>query len=132
MKKFFDICHAVFPVDRVAVWVSLRGENFVPNKVVLTNDSKLPIATRKFSKTELKQDCFIDLRGKKFGRFTVLGISRDFRGQWVVRCSCGIYSTRSAKAIKNEKTTAICANTAAIRRFLKEKSFIGAQGKTRT
>ena len=103
MKKFFDFCHASVPVDRVAVWVSLRGENFVPNKVVLTNDSKTPIATRPFTKVELNQDCFVDLRGRKFGRFTVIGISRDFSRQWVVRCSCGIYTTRSAKAIKNKK-----------------------------
>jgi len=102
VKKFFDVCHAVFPVNRVAVWVSLRGENFVPNKVVLTNDSWTPIPTRKAKKVELNTDGFVDLTGRRFGRFTVIGIAKDIKARWVVRCSCGIYSTRSAKAIKNK------------------------------
>lgn len=88
-------------VDRVAAWVSGPGEHFVPNKIVLTNDSKTPISCRPFNKCELGQPGHIDLRGKKFGRFTVVGIARDIRRQWVVRCACGTYSTRSAKAIKN-------------------------------
>lgn len=93
--------HARVPVDRLAARVVGGGVSFVPNKRVLNNDSEMPIATRPFSRVELKAEGFADLSGRRVGRFTVLGIARDFNRQWVVRCDCGRYSTRTAKAIKN-------------------------------
>jgi hypothetical protein len=41
-----------------------------------------------------------DLRGVRFGRFTVLGYHGAKR--WVVRCACGMFALRRTKAIKNE------------------------------
>lgn len=100
-----DDMHARVPVDRVAVWVTGPGEHFIPRKRVQTNDSDAPIAIRQFTAVERNADGFIDLTGRRVGRFTVLGISRDFTRQWVVRCECGRYSTRKAKSVKNPANT---------------------------
>lgn len=89
------------PVDRVAARVVAPGKAYVPDKKIVNHDSELPIEVRPFNNVEVKAQGFIDLRGRVVGRFTVLGIAKEYIGRWVVRCSCGRYSTRTAKAIKN-------------------------------
>ena len=47
----------------------------------------------------------INLTGSKVGKLTVLGMA-DFPGRkhhaaWVVRCVCGYYETRKAKALRD-------------------------------
>lgn len=52
----------------------------------------------------------INLTGEVWGRLTVIGLldkprercsgKSNNKGSWVVRCSCGTYETRSAKAIR--------------------------------
>ena len=42
-----------------------------------------------------------NLTGSRFGRFLVVGWSRDYKTSWVVKCDCGIYTTRRTKAITN-------------------------------
>lgn len=100
VSKMDDI-HARVPVDRVAARVTGPGERYTPDKKVLTRDSDLPIATREATTAERGTATFADLTGRRFGRFIVIGLARDFRRQWVVRCSCGRYSTRTARAVKN-------------------------------
>ena len=52
-----------------------------------------------------------NLTGRKVGRLTVMGMARDIKGKedtggrWVVRCACGDYEVRTAKAINNPKNT---------------------------
>lgn len=43
----------------------------------------------------------VDLTGRKFGRFTVLGMHLTIKGRWVCRCSCGEFETRKGKSILN-------------------------------
>lgn len=93
--------HARKPINKTAAIVISRGVHYEPNKIVQTNDSDLPIATRPITKEEFKQQCFVNLTGFRVGRLSVIGVARDFKGKWVVRCDCGIYSTRRAKSIKN-------------------------------
>lgn len=101
-----DDIHARAPVDRVAVRVVLfAGEHFDPRKKVLTNDSEMPLKIAGITKAMRLCPTFEDLTGKRFGRFTVLGIAEDFNGQWVVRCDCGRYSTRRKKSVLNPKNT---------------------------
>lgn len=95
--------HARVAVNGVAARVIARGKQYVPDKQVVNNDSDLPIAVRPYSKAEKSAQGFIDLRGREVGRLVVVGMARDFVRQWVVRCACGRYSTRSAKAIKNPR-----------------------------
>lgn len=104
IERMDDIYSRV-PVDRVAVWVAGPGEHFNPTKRVQANDSEEPIATRPARISERNADGFLDLTGQRVGRFMVLGLARDFARQWVVRCDCGRYSTRHAKAIKNPANT---------------------------
>ena len=94
--------YARVPVNKIAALVTGRGEHFAPRKFAQNNDRDTPIETRPLTPVETNAQGFIDLSKRRVGRFTVLGISRDFPRQWVVRCDCGRYSTRSAKAIKNK------------------------------
>lgn len=50
----------------------------------------------------------LDLRGLRYGRLAVIGLldDRTFnrksdKARWVVRCACGLFEVRSAKAIRN-------------------------------
>lgn len=103
--KSMDDMHARIPVNRVAGRVIGTGTHFDPNKRVRNNDGDMPIATRPFTRMEQLSDGFIDLTNRLFGRFKVIGFARDFKRQWVVRCDCGRYSTRSSKAVKNDANT---------------------------
>ena len=53
-----------------------------------------------------------NLIGVKFGKLTVVGLQdkpQQRRGaSWVVKCVCGKYETRHAKAIRNEKNIGDC------------------------
>jgi hypothetical protein len=42
-----------------------------------------------------------NLAGLRFGRFRVVGMQAGVSGRWVVRCDCGNYEIRRAKAILN-------------------------------
>lgn len=48
---------------------------------------------------------FVDLTGKQFGRFSVVGFlgspNPKKGGRWLVRCTCGQYEQRTVKAITN-------------------------------
>ena len=50
---------------------------------------------------------FVDLRGAEFGRFRVIGYmgrldpKKTGKAQWLVRCACGTYETRTKRAIEN-------------------------------
>lgn len=48
---------------------------------------------------------FADLTGRKVGRLTVAGFlgkpNRKVKARWLVRCLCGDYEARSARAITN-------------------------------
>ena len=90
-----DDIHAKVPVDRVAVRVVGPGEHFDPNKKIQTNDRSTPIPTRPVPFG------VEDLTGTRMGRLTVLGLARDFKKHWVVRCDCGTYTTRRRKSILN-------------------------------
>ena len=98
-----DDLHARAPVDRVAARVVYgKGTHFNPDKTVQTGDSALPIDVRPLTSLDRRNPNFTDLTGFSFGRFRVLGLADETHGRWVVRCSCGRYSLRTAKAIKNQ------------------------------
>ena len=45
-----------------------------------------------------------NLTGKRNGRLTILGYSRDFKKSWVVRCDCGRYGLRKNRAVAEDRT----------------------------
>lgn len=69
--------------------------------------SEFPLKIRRAKACEIGQPTFIDLTGVKVGWFKVLGLYDDplphRRALWVVRCVCGHYEVRSARALKNPK-----------------------------
>lgn len=50
--------------------------------------------------------CETNLTGTKFGRFTVVG--KLVNKKWQVRCSCGNYSARKSKSIRNPNNNNDC------------------------
>lgn len=99
----FDTVAPLMPFDKTASQVSARGEHFdwkAPDDVLHTSD---PIPTRGPNREELSNPQFVDLSGKRIGRFTVVGIAEVIttNGQnWTVRCVCGSYETKKAKTLK--------------------------------
>lgn len=86
----------VAPINRMAAQVIKGGvhyEETVHRGTLLTDD--LP-STRPYPACSKPED---NLTGLIFGRFTVIGLS-DVCATWVVRCSCGKYTTRRAKSLK--------------------------------
>lgn len=71
-----------------------------------------PILKSTFSKKEH------DLTGKKFGKFTVIGLfiyqNPKKKSKWVVQCKCGYYTSRVGvsirRAIENKETDHECRN----------------------
>ena len=97
--------HARVPINITAAKVVLsKGEHFDSKKIVKTNDSEMPLRTRPITHELRANKGFNDVTGHRFGYFTVVGLSRDFRG-WVVRCVCGMYSTRHLRSILNPANT---------------------------
>ncbi len=100
-----DDIYARAPIDRLAARVVMfSGEHYIPNKKILTKDNEMPLSISNLEK-EKQSPKFEDIRGKKFGRFTVIGLSSEIKGRWVVRCDCGTYSLRKKKAIFNPLNT---------------------------
>jgi hypothetical protein len=58
--------------------------------------SETPFPMRSYPNTSKPED---NLTGLKIGRFTVVGLSSN-SPSWVVRCACGRYCYRRAKALK--------------------------------
>ena len=112
--------HARAPVNRTAAAVVGKGINFVPSIHAPRNDSPAPIPTRAPTAGERKASGFVNLAGVRFGRMTVIGMARDSKG-WVVRCSCGTYTTRLSKSIKNPNNVQDRCNECRHLAFLKRE-----------
>lgn len=88
---------ALSPINALAARVTRPGTHFKPHHKPSeydVRDVRPPI--RPWAETTGS-----DLTGAKFGRFTVVGYSAEKSGRWVVRCQCGNYEFRRAKAITN-------------------------------
>ena len=89
------------PVDKKTSRIN-DGDKFESNKKIQTADQKTP-----FPVYDSKLD------GMRFGNFTVQGYygkpnPKKKKGLYSVRCDCGIYSLRAAKAIKNPNNNEDC------------------------
>lgn len=95
--------HNFLPVNKTAVRVVSKGESYQPDCKIQNPEFIGPPAV--IPRHQLPSTPgFIDLTGRKKGRFTVLGLMAGEKGKWVVRCVCGTYTTRSAKSIKSVET----------------------------
>jgi len=89
------------PVDITAARVLSGGEHYVSRSGFKGWRAEICPPLRPLLPTDL------NLVGLKFGRFTVMGLPREKvmlsrkTSAWVVRCACGRFEHRSAKAIRN-------------------------------
>ncbi len=96
-----DAVIASVPANATAARVMARGEHWTPEKplpIGLLHWENMP-RMRPFRGEERH-----NYTGKKFGRFTVIGILEATGGKnrgdrWVVRCSCSHYEARSPQSI---------------------------------
>ncbi|NEG94094.1 hypothetical protein [Leclercia adecarboxylata] len=97
MANFGDIHRA--PINKTAALVTGKGFSYEPDCIICTPEFVGPPEIADV-RDLLRNPSFIDLTGRKKGRFTVIGLMKEGRGKWVVRCVCGTYTIRNAKAIK--------------------------------
>lgn len=95
------------PVNKTAALVVSKGFSF-DFSTNHHHDSDMPLPTRRPKRIELANPNFADLTGLQYGRLTVIGLSRDCLGRWVVRCSCGTYSVRKTKVVKKQSADDMC------------------------
>ena len=93
MAKDFGIINRK-PVNKLAALAVSGGVNYEPDIKLVGNDSENQIQIRKGKRCDL----FLTRRG----RLVVLGYAYHVRGRLVVRCDCGVFLLRTAKAIKNK------------------------------
>lgn len=92
--EFFDGIQRK-PVDKTSAMMFAKGVQYTNSVKVTCAHWESPPPLRAIPPDAPK------LVGEKIGRFTVIGLHRDYNGSWVVRCSCGDYELRKAKSILN-------------------------------
>jgi hypothetical protein len=114
MSSSFDRIAASAPLNATAARVTSKGEHYESLKRITQLHWDAPPKMREVTATDLEQTSFTDLRGRQFGRLTVLGIlAREKTGStkpnvWVVKCVCGDYESRTGKAIRNPANSDDC------------------------
>lgn len=102
----YDALAASTPLNRdAAIARDGRGTHYCVQPPANRVHSDLPLALREIG-PEMLACGFVDLRGIKFGRMTVVGLSADIAKRWVVRCACGQYEVRKSATIKALDRTA--------------------------
>lgn len=92
------------PVNKMAAIVISRGTHYDPKCKIQVDEFISPPAIMP-KRMHPKHCDFIDLTGRRKGRFTVVGLLDGSKSSlWVVRCDCGTYTTRTAKSIKAAET----------------------------
>lgn len=106
MGSTYDRILSARPVNKTAGLVTSGGIHWEP-------EVKLPESYWRFDAPPAvvhpsnypAERSFEDLRGRQFGRFTVFGYlgkrNPKDKGLWLVRCVCGAYESRSARAVRN-------------------------------
>lgn len=113
------------PINANASRALSGGEHYEPivnMKGQLHSDTPLP--TRPVPET-----CTAEMRalpGRKFGRFTVIGLLAEVKpgntpAAWVCRCACGCYETRRAKSIRNPENSQDCCRNCRHLLFIKRE-----------
>lgn len=100
--KFERIATSV-PQDATAARVTSRGFQYTPDKQLPRSHRDTPPPMGPIP------DLAPRLIGVKFGRFTVIGwcATQGSKGNWVVRCVCGAYETRTTRAVRNPKNATV-------------------------
>lgn len=104
----FDAILTSTPLNSTAAKVTARGEHWVPRTPLpagLEHWKARPLVKPYVANPQDRQAP--DLTGKRFGRFTVIGVLDDSgagknRGlRWVCQCACGDYEAKKSRAIRS-------------------------------
>lgn len=87
------------PIDRTAAMI--LGKGVAPPAVKITCDHW---EIRPQLKKHVSKDC--DITGTRQGRLVAIGMHHDRNDRWVVRCDCGSFELRTARAMKNPANSA--------------------------
>lgn len=110
MAKDFSFVFTNKPINSSAAKVMQKGFHFNLEFIKASNYSEIPLETIPIPTAMLKERNFMDLSGTSYGRFIVIGLSSISLKLWVVKCSCGAYETRTAKAIKKQLNANECCS----------------------
>lgn len=104
-KADWDSAAVLTPSNQTAARATGKGgDAFELRRNANDQHSTELIPFRRPTRLELLNAAYYDLSGAKYGRFTVLGVAVGVGGKtkqnWVVKCVCGCFETRKAKAIK--------------------------------
>lgn len=105
-RDHWDAILASAPLNATAGRVTAKGWEYTPDIAASAQEWDGPPEIVRPSETHLRNPCFVDLTGVKYGRLVVLGMMQETSGNsalWVCRCACGKYVGRRAKAIKTQK-----------------------------
>jgi len=115
------------PIDKTAALVTSKGIRYKSPKNIQTAHSEIQPGTVEWTPKRLDAD----QTGVRVGRLTVIGISVSTLGRWVMRCSCGMYTLRKAKTIKNKANKYDCCETCRELLYLKRKHHYKLTGETK-
>lgn len=119
-SAFFDRTDRA-PADKTAALVVSRGERHNNTPKVVNEHWDYPPPMKRPPKHAPQ------LVGMRCGRLTVVGMHATRLGAWVVRCDCGDYETRRAKAIRNQNNhgdrCTLCRNAAFQRKNYEYKTY---------
>lgn len=121
MKNTFDAILASVPLNSTAAKVTSHGEHWRPEKPIPPHIQHwdAPPPMKPFDGNPVHTD----FTGKKFGRFTVVGVlnlpgGKNRGMRWVVKCNCGDYEVRATQAIRLAVSSALPADTANYRCYV--------------
>jgi hypothetical protein len=117
MPKDYSLTNDV-PVDATAARVMQKGEHFHgrTKSTICTERLEAPSA---YLPLPLSSE---DLRGKRIGNLLVLGFlgrNSGKRSVWQVRCVCGYYIRRTARALRDKSESELICNDCAYREKLR-------------
>lgn len=97
------------PTNAPAARVTGKGIHYEPNVSQGQRDTfdVPPKIVNLDNKSDAARSVASELIGLRRGRITVIGLAADHnkkkRSRWVVRCDCGKYEYRKAKALRNSE-----------------------------
>jgi hypothetical protein len=127
MDNSFDKILASRPVNQQAARVLGKGVDYTPTKKITQRHWSSPPPTMAISDQLRRTSSFVDLTGRAFGRFKVVGMLNA--GRWLCRCSCGDYETRRHRAILNPENFGDRCENCRHLAFLKRREVFDRSGK---
>ena len=109
MKSSFDVIAPLAPVNKTAVLVTAQSRD---NFEFPHSGARETLDTQPKLTTDMRKYKALDLRGYKYASLTVIGLADEQNlkknSRWVVRCRCGRYEYRKARAIRNPANATDC------------------------